>query len=211
MGYRIYPTLVEQYLNYQAGKYNLTEQDVINSINRVERPVSEAAHKGKAYHKLTENKDKLPPLRKEENNYFYDVGWWQFKQSPVDEIIELRSDGIHEVYVEKPIDVNGISVLLYGYIDTLKNGNALELKTTGYYRGISFLDSFQKLVYLYCTNVRKFRFIITDFEFVFFEDYYPYEYLVTDLVYILYDFIQFLENDQIRPHITDKKLFSFNP
>lgn len=202
MEIRIYPTLIDSFNRMLKGL--MSEQDLIDRINRVDQAPSEAANKGKAFHKLTE--DPTQAKWKKDGKYFYE--WWEFRQDVVDEVYTERAGGLHEVYVEKEILIQSIPVTLYGYVDTLKDAIAMDVKTTGWYRGVSYGDSFQRIAYPWITNSRMFRFLITDFNFVFYEDYYPEAQLEGILKGHLGSFIDFVLSGTVRPLITDKRLFN---
>lgn len=171
--YRIYPTLVEQYMNYKRDLYGITEQDIINKINRVPEPISDAARKGTSFHELTvyDWTKVIPAEHRGQMCYFYDD--YRFPAGPVEEIGNIRWGGIHEVYVEKKLETRYGLVSIYGYVDTLKDGVAYDIKTTSSYSVGKYLESLQRSFYLWATGSRQFQFLVTNFSQVFKEDYYP--------------------------------------
>jgi len=171
--YRIYPTLVEQFMNFKLDLYGIKEQDIIDKINRVPQPTSDAAMKGSSFHELTEwNWQQLQPAEhRKQLCYFYDR--YRFPVGPVEEIGKIRLGGIHEVYLEKMLETKYGPVKMFGFVDTIKDGISYDVKTTKKYDIGKYLPSLQRSVYPWMTGSRKFQFLVTNFNAVFKEDYYP--------------------------------------
>ena len=208
--YKIYPSLLDSFENMKTGKYGMTEQDLIDTINRKPRPIKDSMEKGKAFHLLTEDLNMLQDII--DNNpdpHYFNHGFWRFPKEVALQIASLRNGGDHEVLIEKPFDLPGFGkILIYGKVDTLKDGCVLDLKTTGYYRGISYLKSAQKEVYLYASDCREMIYIITDFKQIYYENYLPDPNLEERLAKKLYEFLNWLKRAKDAGLITDKKIFN---
>jgi hypothetical protein len=201
--YRIYPTLVEQYMNYKLDLYDITWEDIINKINRVPEPKSEAAQKGSSFHELTvyDWTQLIPAEHRGQMCYFYDD--YRFPAGPVEEIGKIRQGGEHEVYVEKELETKFGPVLLYGFIDTIKDGVAYDIKTTSRYDIGKYLRSLQRSAYLWMSGSRQFQFLVTNFHAVFKEDYYPTGKEEERIRVEVEDFLEFCSH--FSDHITDSK------
>jgi hypothetical protein len=200
--YRIYPTLIDQFNNMKTGKYGVQESDFLDIVNRKPRPINEAAEKGKAFHEITSNFD----WENEVKSGYVKKGWWAFPEPLVKAISQYRHGGLYEVYCDREIEVPGTGrILLYGYVDTIRDGMVIDLKTTGFYRGLSYLKSMQRLVYLYITQSRLLRFLITDFTYIYWEDYYQQNNIEELLHEPLMEMCAWLEMN--RDKITDTKIF----
>jgi len=199
--YRLYPTLVEQFMNYKRDLYGITEQDIIDKINRVPTPTHPAAAKGSAFHEITEGvyQDLKPVEYRKQECYKY--GEYYFPVGPVREIGEIRRGGVHEVFAKKVLETRFGPVEIYGYCDTLKMGVIYDVKTTSSYRGISYLNSLQRHVYPWLTGARELIFLISTFQNVFIEPYGPGDEEVIRVE--VEDFLTFAEQNLDK--ITDDK------
>lgn len=207
MDFRFSPSLLDQFNNHLLGKWNKTEQDVIDSINRVPFKASEAMAKGTCFHTLTDGRE-LPKLNRKTKTY--DVEIWKFKKDVVEEIRNNRTDGKSEVYVERTMEIGEDRVLLYGYIDTMKGQTSIDVKTTSRYRGPgSFYSSLQWRTYNYCAGTEKFQYIVTDFRHVYYEDYTQSKEAEDYLRSIVSQFIDFIKAN--RDKITHERVFDYSP
>ena len=159
-------------MNYKLDLYGITEQDIINKINRVPEAKSEAALKGTSFHELTVHDwtQIVPAEHRGQMCYFYDD--YRFPAGPVEEIGKIRAGGVHEVFVQKEMQTKYGPVLLYGFIDTIKDGVSMDIKTTKRYDIGKYLGSLQRSAYLWMSGSRMFEFVVTNFNAVFKEPYY---------------------------------------
>jgi len=205
----LYPTLLDGFIRYVNGLQDKTS--LLNKINRVETPSSESANKGKAFHLLTslksEELEQTKTIQEKTGDNTYRMSFWDFKAPVVDEVWNLRKGGKHEQFACKPIKIGEHNILLYGWIDTLKFGTAQDVKTTGWYKELEYLSLMQWRVYLYCTSAHVFKFIITDFNNVYQEDYTLTNEMLEGLKTWILRFIDFVQENM--NEITDKKLFEY--
>ncbi len=165
--YNIYATLLDSFQYMLTGKFGTTEQEIIDQLNRVERDKTEAMLKGIAFHALTSGvAETLKPV-----NGFYEFEFWKFPAGPVEEISEARKGGLHEKFVGTYIDTPRGEIRLYGIADTLLQGDILDVKCTGRYQGPRYNNSWQMKTYLKITGSRQIKFLITDYDFVYGEQY----------------------------------------
>lgn len=172
--------------------YDLAKQDLINAINRV-RTTSEAACKGTAFNELVDaliNNKKSETLKT--TKIYYDVNGnfirseWPlnpevFKLAGVQaeieeykfifdidllkEAAEYLKGSINQVYTSSTIDTKYGKVLLYGYIDELRQNKVYDLKTTKKYEFGKYSKYWQRHIYPYClvesgecTDIESFEF-----------------------------------------------------
>jgi len=166
--------LLDAFDNYLTGKYNETEERLLDKINKkAEYQQTEAMHMGTAFHDLTRTgPENCQIVRDKKIGYCYRFHFWDFKKDVVDEVSDLRKGLFHEQYVSRDIETKHGIVRLYGYVDDIGNGIIQDVKTTKQYRGgISYYDAWQWKVYLYCANSYVFNYIITDYTNVYSEQY----------------------------------------
>jgi len=165
--YNIYATLLDSFQYMLTGKFDTTEQDIIDQLNRVEIPKTEAMLKGTAFHSLTEG---LAEVLTPKDGY-YEFEFWKFPVGPVETISEARKGGLHEAFVETYLDTPRGEIRLYGIADTLLRGDILDVKCTGRYQAPRYNRSWQMKTYLKITGSKMIKFLITDYDFVYGEEY----------------------------------------
>lgn len=197
--YKIYPTLLDSFIYYQSSESDQAEQDLINKINRVPF-FSEAAEKGTRFNKVID-------CVLDGNN----IDTSEFDSKLIEEISEILADSILQVYTSCQINTGKGIVLMYGYIDYVKEDRVIDLKTTSKYDLGKYYDSIQRHFYpvsltMAGNEINTFEFLVTDFENVYSEVYkFDYAESLNILENTLENFIDFLEAK--RDLITDKKIF----
>ena len=185
--YRFYPSLLNLFSRYLQGG-NLTEQGLIDFINRVPTPTTAAQERGTSFEEAVvkgTNEERFDP-------------------EIIRRVRKLLPRPIvdTQVYCQWEID----DVLFYGYVDLIGNYKAVDLKTTGSYQKDRFLFNHQNL-YLHALRrkgIKLMEYVITDFSDVYVESYaltHPIEKQLEEIRL----FKTFLEEH--RPLITDKKIF----
>lgn len=190
---KVSPSILDTFYNLKIGRYNETEQRLIDRINKVaEYQQTEAMHKGTAFHHLTQDswKQQRPVKGK------YKVEWFEFDQKLTEEIGEQRSGAFHEQYVGRFIQTSSGPVWLYGYVDDIFPLVVKDLKTGSNYYQNKYEDSFQWRTYLWCTKSIRFEYIITDFTNIYHEEYFNGDYIEPSLVNIIDEYSIFV-NDNI--------------
>ena len=184
--YRFYPTLLNLFDRYQKGYIN--DDDFIDRINRIPTPQTEAQFKGSSFEEAA-----IKGTDEE-----------QFDPEILRKVRALlpRPMVKTQVYCEYQVD----DILLYGYVDVIGKMLAVDIKTTGKYVPGYFAKSHQNfyLPALKSKGIRTLRYIITDFQDVYQEDYDQSVDLSFQLAQIK-SFCEFLEEN--RKRITDKKIF----
>lgn len=198
--YLFYPSLLDAYKWYQQSESEMSEQELINRINRVELE-SDAADKGKWFNELVDLS--LKGLEKHKECYL---------SGPALDIVNRLQGSAKQVHTCTQIDVDGKIVELYGYIDFVKEDKVIDLKTTKNYELGKYKDSLQLHFYPMSlidegNEINEFEFLVTDFDNVYSEVYrVNYEIskaLITDACRELIRFVEIKKN-----LITDKKIFN---
>ncbi|MEZ0606986.1 hypothetical protein ACAW74_00660 [Fibrella sp. WM1] len=184
--YRFYPTLLNVFSRYLHGG-NLTEQQLLDTINRVPTPTTEAQQRGISF----------------EETLLKGIDEDRFDSAILQKVRKLLPRPIVEtqVYCQWEID----DVLFYGYVDLIGMYKAVDIKTTGSYQPGRFLFNHQNL-YLHALKKRGIKlmeYLITDFKDVYVESYaltHPIDRQLEEIR----QFKAFI--DEHRPLITDKKI-----
>ncbi|WP_375445525.1 hypothetical protein [uncultured Fibrella sp.] len=152
--YRFYPTLLNTFSRFLNGD-NLTEQQVLDAINRVPSPTTAAQQRGISF------EETLVKGTEEE----------QFNAEILQKMRKLLPRPIvdTQVYCQWQID----DVLFYGYVDLIGKYKAVDIKTTGSYKPGRYLFNHQNL-YLHALKrhgIKLMEYLITDFTDVYVESY----------------------------------------
>ncbi|MDQ6482150.1 hypothetical protein [Dyadobacter sp. LHD-138] len=184
--YSLYPTLLNLFDRYQKGY--LDKQELLNRVNRVPVPQTEAQAKGSSF----------------EEAVIKGVNEDDFDAEILNKVRALlpRPMVKTQVYCEHQLD----NVLLYGYVDVIGKTLAVDIKTTHSYQEGQFAHSHQNfyLPALRAKGIRTLRYVITDFQDVYQENYdQTVDFSVQEVQIKL--FCDFLEAH--RGEITDRKIF----
>jgi hypothetical protein len=184
--YNLYPTLLNLFDRYQKGY--LDKQELLNRINRVPVPQTEAQAKGCSF----------------EDAVIKGVNEDAFDSDILDKVRALlpRPMVKTQVYCEHQL----ANVLLYGYVDVIGKTLAVDIKTTNNYTEGRFAHSHQNfyLPALRAKGIRTLRYVITDFQDVYQENYDQTIDFSVQEIQIKF-FCDFLEEH--RGEITDRKVF----
>ena len=192
--YRIYPTLLNSFALYESritdsqGRIMVDSGEMINRINRVKRPTTQAQQKGIDFEKAVvtgENEE-------------------SFKESVIEKARELLPPKYKtQFYCETQYK----QCKIYGYVDLVGGSRAVDLKSTRYYEPHRFALNHQNLYLLGLSKwgVKTLDYVITDFQEVYQETYHIDSYDFTPLYQQIDNFVDFL--NQHRRMIRDKKIF----
>ncbi|NID11122.1 hypothetical protein [Fibrivirga algicola] len=186
--YRFYPTLLNTFSRFLNGG-NLTEQQVLDAINRVPSPTTQAQQRGISF----------------EETLIKGTGEEQFDASILQKMRKLLPRPIvdTQVYCQWQID----DVLFYGYVDLIGKYKAVDIKTTSSYQPGRYLFNHQNL-YLHALKrhgIKLMEYLVTDFNDVYVESYALTHSIERQLEEIRL-FKAFI--DEHREQITDKKIVS---
>lgn len=218
--YQFYPSLLDKFTRFNNELCTLDE--LIDYINRVPGPRSEAAEKGIAFNKLTDlllaGSDVseadidgnilyhiILQVGEENANFFFD-------KRLTDDIVERLRGAIPQQFVEGFISTSRGLVRLYGFADYILRNACVDLKSCGRYEFWQYRDNWQQHVYPLCLRqmgmqIDIFDYLITDFDCIYSEPYIliPHD-SETKVKLVVEDFIDFLETH--RDRITDKRIFN---
>ena len=180
----------------------VTEQDMIDKLNRVTFEASDAMFKGSAFESAV--CFNTPSLLYSDKQYNFD-------KELVNVLHEKIEGSAYQKGLKYTITFDDCTVNFYGYSDFIKRDMIIDLKTTGQYTFPKFDKSFQHKVYLLGANqmgynMNKFQYLVTDFKDYFYE-LYPFdkEKYHHELKMLSVDLIAFIQSR--RYFITNENLF----
>ncbi|MCF2520173.1 hypothetical protein [Dyadobacter sp. CY351] len=184
--YKLYPTLLNRFDRFEKGY--ITETELLNSVNRLPVPQTEAQRKGVSFEEAV-----IKGIDEEE-----------FDPEILSRVRALLPRPMlkTQVYCEYQVE----DVLLYGYVDVLGKMVAVDIKTTSNYQQGCYAASHQNfyLPALRGKGIRSLKYVITDFKDVYQEEYDHSMDFSAQMMQIK-SFCEFLETH--RGEITDLRIF----
>lgn len=188
-------------------RYACTEQDMLNKLNKVPTPQSEAMLKGIAFEDCVRAGIYAKSLTSTDG-IKYD---FEFNPEIIHWFMNETKGGIWQQYVEFYLDCGGYWLYLYGYIDVLRQNHTLDIKTTSQYAFPKYLDDYQHMLYLFGAKmlgaqVDYHEYLITDQKECY-REYYQYQpkRFKESLLTVANDMVFFLESR--KEFITNHKVF----
>lgn len=192
--YHIYPTLLNTYSLFNRkvkdgnGELFVNFDQMISSINREAKPATAPQTKGVNF----------------ENAVITGKGEDAFADTILDKI-RAKLPAKYKTQVFTKFVVRNVEI--YGYIDVLGEGRAIDLKTTNNYKSGKYSNNFQNLYLLGLRNkgITQLDYLVTDFNEVYVESYNVRQFNFNPMLEEIETFTKFLElNKSI---ITDRKIF----
>lgn len=160
MAFLITASLYNAYRYYAESSFEGTpesdlkaRQDFLNVLNKVPVPPTEAIQKGIDF----------------ENEIYAMTNKGIESQDPcVREIAEIVKGGYWQQVVQKRVG----DYLLYGKADVIKGNKIFDIKYTGHYDTGKFEGSIQHLLYMECTPIEEFEYLVSDRKEVWTESYF---------------------------------------
>lgn len=150
--YNAYRYYAENSIEGTAEMEQKAYQDFLNTLNKVPVPMTEAIQKGIDF----------------ENEIFAMTDKGVLSEDPcVCEIAEIVKGGYWQQVVQKRIG----NYLLYGKADVIKANKIYDIKYTGHYDTGKFEGSIQHLLYMECTPIDDFDYLVSDKKSVWIESY----------------------------------------
>jgi hypothetical protein len=193
--YLITPTLINAYQYYINDEFKSPAEsraDFLKTLSREKFEANEAMQKGIDFE---EEIFIQCSLEKE-------VGKKLTSNPICDAIVKIVKGGIWQQTCKKDLQVGNQEFLVYGKMDIVKEDTVYDIKFTSNYELGKFLNSAQHLIYLYCTGLPKFQYLISDGKDYWIEDYYNHANIENKIKSKISDFLGYLEND-----MEAKKLF----
>ena len=193
--YLITPTLINSYQYYINDGFKSpadSRADFLKTLSRERFEPNEAMQRGIDFEEEIFNQCSLEK----------EVGKKLTSNPICDAVVKIVKGGIWQQTCKKNLQVGDKEFLLYGKIDVVKQDTVYDIKFTSNYELGKFLNSAQHLIYLYCTGLPKFQYLISDGKDYWIEDYYNHANIENEIKSKISDLLGYLEND-----MEAKKLF----
>jgi hypothetical protein len=203
--YQVYATLLDSFAWYKRDESEVAQQDLLDRINRVEKPRTDAQLRGMAFEARVE-------MAAVGGVYPTEPVLCHDKKVPawlIEQFAKGRGAAARQVYVETLIPTLYGPVKVYGMVDEILGDTAADIKTTSNYEFPKYLRAWQHPCYLEALRpmgISRFVYRITDFE-GYFEEEYSYKRSDTDRVISeVAQLVEFLEANRAR--INNRKIFN---
>jgi hypothetical protein len=188
--YLITPSLLNSYQYYINDEFKSpadSRADFLKTLSKEKLELNEAMQKGIFFEDSINDycKDALKIDVKE-------PCYWDCVKS----IGDIVRGGLWQQTCKKDLQIGDKKFLLYGKMDVVKRDTIYDIKFTSKYELGKFLDSAQHLIYLYCTGLPKFQYLISDGEDFWIEDYHNHANIENEIKSKISDFLGYLENDK---------------
>lgn len=198
--YLITPSLINSYQYYINDQFKSpadSRADFLKTLSRKKFEPSEAMQKGidfeEAIREVCETKEV------EEIFHFSNFENYEERIREA-EIVNILSrivkGGIWQATCKKDLQVNDQDFLLYGRCDVIKADIVFDIKYTSKYELGKFSDSIQHLIYLYCLDLPKFSYLISNGKEWWREDYINNGNVENEIKSKISDFLGYLESDK---------------
>jgi hypothetical protein len=185
MTHYITPTLHSSWVWYNRMD-SKTKEDFLKTLNKVRDEPTDAMQAGidfeNAVHAVCEGKQ----FQHEDTQYF----------QCVQEVAAIVRGGMWQETVMMDASFAGREFLLYGKTDVIKKDWIYDIKFSQNYEIGKYSDSVQHPIYMACTGIHKFAYLISDGESVWREDYFFQPDTLAKLKAELSDMVGFIMADK---------------
>jgi hypothetical protein len=122
-----------------------------------------------------------------------------------DAIVKIVKGGLWQETCKKELKIGNQEFLLYGKMDVIKRDTIYDIKYTSNYELGKFLGSAQHLIYLYCTGLPKFKYLVSNGKDLWIEDYFNNVNIENEIKSKINDFLSYLENDSEAKNLFETK------
>lgn len=213
--YAFYPTLLDSYFRYKKGEDELSFNQLFDKINKVPQEVIDQeaeqnrlkgiAFEGLVNELINANKNKQHDLLKLDGD-IYSFDGFEFSSSLANKVSDkLLHCTSQQHYKEKVIETPRGNVLLYGIFDYKFPEMTVDLKGVKSYNYGKYKENMQHKFASLITGDKQFNYVVTDYEYMFIENYWLTDKVRKQAVKDVVEFIDFIEH--FKKYITDTKIF----
>ena len=198
--YLITPTLLNSYQYYINDEFKSpadSRADFLKTLSKEKFEPNQAMQKGIDFENDIKAKCDGYILLDDKENPDY--------ETVCGEITEIVKGGLWQESVKKDLQIGNQEFLLYGRTDVIKRDTVYDIKYTGIYELGKFLNSAQHLIYLYCTGLPKFKYLISNGKDFWQEDYLNNGNIENEIKSKINDFLSYLENDSEAKNLFETK------
>jgi hypothetical protein len=121
------------------------------------------------------------------------------------QIASIVKGGLWQTKCQKELTIGNQTFLLYGEPNVVKADTVYDIKFTSNYKLGKFQDSIQHLIYLYCLDMPKFAYLISDGKEWWREDYFNNIGVEGKIKGKISEFLNYLENDSEAKELFNNK------
>lgn len=203
--YLITPTLLNSFQYYIQDEYKSpadSRADFLKTLSREKFEPNENMQKGIDFEDAVQQYcvDKFEPANRIithiDNDEQEEINEWDDYSKCVIACGRIVKGGLWQQSCKKDLRVGNQEFLLYGKCDVIKRDTIYDIKFTSNYELGKFIDSSQHLIYLYCLDLPKFQYLVSDGNDYWREDYHNHAGIENEIKSKISDFMGYLENDQ---------------
>ena len=187
--YLITPSLLGAFACYLSDESENSREKFLQTLRRERTPTTEAQQKGLDF------EDAINFYSQDRSNLSEEVNKLACSDVIFD-IANIVKGGLWQQTCKKDLQVGNNTFLLYGRMDVVKRDTIYDIKFTSNYELGKFLDSSQHLIYLYCTELPNFKYLVSDGKDYWVEDYFNNLEIEDKIKSKINDFMSYLENDK---------------
>ena len=198
--YLITPTLINSYQYYIDDEFKSpadSRADFLKTLSKEKFEPNQAMQKGIDFENDIKAKCDGYILLDDKENPDY--------ETVCGEITEIVKGGLWQESVKKDLQIGNQECLLYGKMDVVKRDTVYDIKYTSNYELGKFLGSAQHLIYLYCTGLPKFKYLISNGKDFWQEDYFNNVNIENEIKSKINDFLSYLKNDSEAKNLFETK------
>tara|TARA_R100000315_G_C5181176_1_gene105068 strand:+ start:144 stop:779 length:636 start_codon:yes stop_codon:yes gene_type:complete len=195
--YLITPTLLNS-LKYYLGSDYANREDFLKTLSREKFEPNEAMQKG-----IDFENDIQKVCDGTYRYYDFDC---PHEDKSVDKVIDYEKlitklgekvkGGYWQESVKKQFEVAGTKILLYGRCDVIKGDTIYDIKYTKNYNLGKFQESTQHLIYMFCSGLDKFKYLVSDLKSYWIEEYVKQSNIEAKLRSEVMQFLDYLDRDK---------------
>ncbi len=200
--YLITPTLLNSfgfYRSYKGEDEDGSRQDFLRTLSRERFEPNESMLKGIKFendiHDYCNGNYNFQGVRNEFNSDAANNKIIAYDNC-VEEIGGICLNGLWQESVKKEINTSGFNFLLYGRTDVIKEDSIYDIKRTAKYDLGKYQGSAQHRIYLYCSGLPKFSYLISNGKDCWSEDYTNHDMIETEICVMIYEFVRYLDNNK---------------
>ena len=204
--YLITPSLLGSYKWYLSDESIDAREKFLNTLAKIRTETTPSQAKGLDFEDKICELDKMLKANWSDSalNFVFSDETEEYK-SCLKNIAKIVKGGLWQQTVKKDLTVGNQEFLLYGKCDVIKRDTIYDIKFTSNYEVGKFSDSAQHLIYLYCLDLPKFQYLVSDGGEYWVEDYHNHAGIENEIKSKISDLMSYLENDQEAKEMFFKK------
>lgn len=206
--YLITTSLLGSFAWYLSDESDDSRKKFLQTLGRVKTPTTSSQQKGIDFENDIEaacQNNFCPEYKilRMSGNYDGSDGHIEYDNDEYDayskivlELTNIVKDGLWQQSVKKDLNIGDNQFILYGRADVIKADTIYDIKYTSRYDVGKFQSSIQHLIYLYCTDLPNFSYLISNGRDWWREDYFNHSKVEGEIKSKITNFLDYLENDK---------------